>query len=114
MRLIEQVWGSDPVRALTTRDAQKAIDAFVDDDAPAAGRAFRATLSRLIDWSIPRGYRDTNPIEKTEKPADGGTYEPWPPWAFELFFEHAREALKLVVWSGLFTGQRISDLVKMK
>jgi hypothetical protein len=80
---------------------------------PAAGRVFRATLSRLLDWGIPRGYCEVNAVEKTEKPADGGTYEPWPVWAFEWFFKHARVGLHLPVFSALFTGQRISDVVKM-
>jgi hypothetical protein len=114
MRDIEEDWGDDPVRSLTTVDAQRAIDVFSEMGQPSAGRAFRATLSRLIDWGIPRGYADVNVVEKTEKPAEDGTYEPWPPWAFEHFFEHARLGLHLPVYSGLFTGQRISDVVKMK
>jgi hypothetical protein len=112
-RDIEAAWGNDPVRKLTTEDAQKAIDVFLDDDIPAAGRAFRAALSRLIDWGIPRGYCETNVVEKTEKPADGGTYEPWPPQAFELFFEHARVDIHLPVYSALFTGQRKVDVLNM-
>lgn len=112
MRDIEAAWGDDPVSALTTVDAQRAIDAF--EDTPSAGRAFRATLSRLIDWGIPRGYRDDNPVEKTERPPEDGTYEPWPPWAFELFFEYARPALHLPVYSAIFTGQRLVDVVKMQ
>ena len=114
LRDIEADWGDDPVRSLTTVDAQIAIDAFSELGQPSAGRAFRATLSRLIDWGIPRGYADVNVVEKTEKPAEDGTYEPWPPWAFEYFFQHARLGLHLPVYSGLFTGQRISDVVRMK
>jgi hypothetical protein len=108
---IEETWGDDPVAALTPVDAQKAIDAY--QDTPAAGRIFRATLSRLIGWGIPRGYRSDNPIKLTEKMDSDGTYEPWPPWAFELFFEKARIDLHLPVYSALFTGQHKVDVLKM-
>jgi hypothetical protein len=109
---IDAAWGDDPVESLTVVDAQTAIDAFGDQ--PSAGRAFRSTLSRLIDWGIPRGYSTTNPVDKTEKPLEDGTYDPWAPWAFEYFFSNARIALHLPVFSGLFTGQRLSDVIKMR
>lgn len=108
---IEAAWGDDPVASLTAVDAQRAIDAF--KDTPSAGRIFRAVLSRLIGWGIPRGYSETNPVENTEKPEEGGTYDPWPPWAFEHFFANARIDLHLPVYSALFTGQRKSDVMKM-
>lgn len=109
---IDAAWGADPVASLSPVDAQKAIDAF--KETPSAGRVFRAVLSRLISWGIPRGYSLTNPVENTETPDEDGTYEPWQPWMFEFFFEHARIGLHMPVYSGLFTGQRISDVLKMK
>jgi hypothetical protein len=109
---IEEIWGNDPVSLLRPVDAQKAIDTY--KDIPSAGRSFRATLSRLIAWGIPRGYRDDNPVEKTEKSGDIGTYDPWPPDAFELFFEKAEVDLHLPVYSALFTGQRSVDVMKMR
>jgi hypothetical protein len=109
---IDAAWGRDPVASLTPVDAQKAIDAF--KDTPSAGRVFRAVLSRLCSWGIPRGYGTSNPVEHTETSEDGGTYDPWPPNAFEYFFAHARIGLHLPVYSGLFTGQRLSDVIDMR
>lgn len=109
---IEAAWGDDPVASLTPVDVQKAIDAF--RETPSAGRIFRSVLSRLISWGIPRGYSLVNPVENTEKPEEDGTYEPWSPWAFEFFFGNARIGLHLPVFSGLFTGQRLSDVLQMK
>jgi hypothetical protein len=109
---IDAAWGGDPVANLTPVDVQKAIDAF--RDTPAAGRVFRAVLSRLCSWGIPRGYGTSNPVEHTESSDDGGSYDPWAPWAFEYFFEHARIGLHLPVYSGLFTGQRLSDVIDMR
>ena len=108
---IDAAWGSDPVASLSPVDAQKAIDAF--RETPAAGRVFRSVLSRLCGWGIPRGYGTSNPVEHTEASDDGGSYDPWAPWAFEYFFENARLGLHLPVYSGLFTGQRLSDVLDM-
>ena len=55
-----------------------------------------------------------NPVEHTETSEDGGTYDPWPPNAFEHFFEYARIGLHRPVYSGLFTGQRLSDVIDMR
>jgi integrase len=108
---INAAWGNDAVRDLTPEQAQRAIDSF--KGTPAAGRIFRAVLSRLIGWGVPRGYRDDNPVLLTEKIGPGGTYRPWPDWAFELFFEYARIGLHLPVYSALYTGQRSVDVFKM-
>lgn len=112
LKVIEAAWGDDPVSKLTPEEAQKAIDAF--RDTPAAGRVFRSVLSRLISWGIPRGYAPFNVVEHTEDDDEGGTYEPWPLWAFELFFANARIGLHMPIYSALFTGQRKGDLLNMK
>jgi hypothetical protein len=110
--LIEEAWGNDPVAALEAFEIQKILDkAF--RETPAAGRVFRSTLSRLISWGIARGYRKDNPVDHTEATDSGGTYSPWPPEAFDLFFKQVRVDLHLSVYSGLFTGQRKVDVLKM-
>ncbi|GHE50798.1 hypothetical protein GCM10019059_07360 [Camelimonas fluminis] len=110
--MIRGVCGDDAVRDLTTVDAQQAIDTF--QDRPATARFFRAVLMRLVDFGIPRGYADANVVDKTEKVgADSTPYKPWPEWAFELFFEHARIGLHLPVYSALYTGQRSIDVIGM-
>lgn len=108
---IERAWGDDPVADLAPEEAQKAIDSY--RGTPAAARYFRAVLSRLIGWGIPRGYRTDNPIVNTEKIDSDGTYEPWADWQFELWFQHARVDLLLPAYTGLFTGQRSVDVFKM-
>jgi hypothetical protein len=67
----------------------------------------------LINHSIPRGYRDDNPAEKTERAGKSTPYIPWPPAAFDLWFEHARADMHLPVYSALFTGQRKTDVITM-
>jgi hypothetical protein len=112
LSIIEDAWGDDPVASLEAFEIQKVLDkAF--RETPAAGRVFRSTLSRLIGWGIPRGYGKDNPVDHTETTDSGGTYSPWPPEAFDLFFKHVRVDLHLSVYSGLFTGQRKVDVLKM-
>jgi len=109
---IEAAWGDDPVESLEATEIQRVLDkAF--RQTPAAGRVFRSTLSRIISWGIPRGYRKDNPVEHTERIDSTGTYSPWPPEAFDMFFENVRVDLHLAVYSGLFTGQRKVDVLKM-
>lgn len=111
--IIEEAWGTDPVASLEAFEIQKVLDKGFRET-PAAGRVFRSTLSRLISWGIPRGYRKDNPVDHTETMDSAGTYSPWPPEAFDLFFQHARVDLHLSVYSGLFTGQRKVDILKMR
>jgi hypothetical protein len=109
---IAAAWGHDPVRDLTTVDAQKAIDSF--QSTPRSAAQFRSFLSRLVQFGIPRGYCDHNPVAFTEAVAyDATPYKPWPDWAFELFFEHARIGLHLPVYSAFYTGQRSIDVIPM-
>jgi hypothetical protein len=110
--LIEEAWGNDPVTTLEAFEIQRVLDkAF--RETPAAGRVFRSVLSLLISWGIPRGYRKDNPVDHTEIADSGGSYSPWPPEAFGLFFKNVRVDLHLSVYSGLFTGQRKVDVLKM-
>jgi hypothetical protein len=112
MGMIEEAWGDDPVENLEATTIQNVLDkAF--RDTPAAGRVFRSTLGRIISWGISRGYRKDNPVDHTERYDGGGTYSPWTPEAFDLFFTHARVDLHAAVYSGLFTGQRKVDILKM-
>lgn len=112
LKVVLDAWADIPVTALTTPDVQAAIDAY--SGAPASGRYFRAVLSRLISFGVPRGYSSTNVVEHAEKPMhEAEPYKPWPGWALEAFFEHARVDLQLAVFSALYTGQRSVDVIPM-
>ncbi|AWN43812.1 integrase [Methylobacterium durans] len=112
LREIVRIWGDEPVSALTAVDAQEAIDSF--QSTPSVARYFRAVLSKLIGFGVPRGFATVNVVADTEKVEhEVEPHEPWPDWAFELFFEHARPALQLPVYSALYTGQRSVDVVPM-
>lgn len=109
--LVRGNWAYDLPADLTTVDAQQAIDAL--GETPAAANQFRAYLSRLMSWGIPRGFSATNPVQFTEKIPGGEPWKPWPDWAFDIFFRHAPFHLLLPAVSVLFTGQRQSDILTM-
>ncbi len=110
-KMIIASWGDDLPADLTTVDAQEAIDTL--GDTPATANQFRAFLSRLMAWGIPRGYCLTNPVEHTEKIPGGDPWVPWPNWAFELIFEHAPFHMQMICMSAFFTGQRQGDVLAM-
>lgn len=112
LALILEAWGDDLVANLTTVQVQEVLDVYADR--PASGRYFRAVLSRLVAYGIPRGFSTINVVEPSEKPeGKARPYEPWPEWALDLFFEHARPALHLPALSALYTGQRKVDVIGM-
>lgn len=109
--IIEHTWGDDLPADLTTVDAQEAIDSM--GDTPAAANQFRAYLSRLMAFGIPRGFNDFNPVAFTEKMQGSEPWPSWPDWAFKLFFDHAAPHIALPAVSALFTGQRQVDVLAM-
>jgi hypothetical protein len=108
---VQAAWADDLPADLTTVAAQKAIDAL--GETPAAANQFRAYLSRLMAFGIPRGYCTANPIKHTEKMPAGDPWPSWPDWAFALFFRHAPIHIAFPAVSALFTGQRQSDVLAM-
>ncbi|KQY78606.1 hypothetical protein ASD52_01790 [Ensifer sp. Root142] len=109
--IIIETWGYDLPVELTTVDAQEAIDAL--GETPAKANQFRAFLSRLMSWGVPRGYCTANVVEHTEKIPGGEPWVPWPNWAFEILLEHAPFHLQIIAMSAFFTGQRQGDVLAM-
>ncbi len=109
--LIRSAWAYDLPADLTTVDAQQAIDGL--SETPSTANGFRAYLSRLISWGIPRGFATTNPVQFTEKIPGGEPWKPWPDWAFVTLVENAPFNLLLPAISALFTGQRQTDVLQM-
>lgn len=109
--MIVSTWGDRLPCDLTTVDAQEAIDAL--GETPATANQFRAFLSRLMAWGIPRGFCTANPVEHTEKIPGGEPWTPWPNWAFEILLEHAPIHMQRIAMSAFFTGQRQGDVLAM-
>lgn len=110
-KMVKAAWAFDLPAELTTVDAQQSIDAL--GETPATANQFRAYLSRLMSWGIPRGFSLSNPVEHTEKVPGGEPWSPWPDWAFETLIEQAPIHMLIPALSALFTGQRQGDVLLM-
>jgi hypothetical protein len=110
-KMIVEMVGDELPGDLTTVDAQQMIDEL--GDTPATANQFRAFLSRLMAWGVPRGFCKINPVEHTEKVPGGEPWVPWPNWAFEILFEHAPIHMQRISMSAFFTGQRQGDVIAM-
>jgi integrase len=82
-------------------------------ETPEAANTVLKALASMINWSIPRGWRDDNPCDKVPFfPA--GT--PWAAWTWEeieAWRDLAVPELRLALMLALYTGQRQSDLIRM-
>ena len=81
---------------------------------PNSANFMLSVLRVLLEWSIPRGYRDDNPAVgvKQLKVEDNG-HEPWTEDGYRFVMERAPTHLRRMAFLGRATGQRVSDLVKM-
>ncbi len=72
------------------------------------------TLSALLKWGIPMEYLDTNPCYGVKMLPTEGEYEAWTWDQINFFKEHAKPHIWSVLAISLYTGQRVSDVLKMK
>lgn len=95
-----------PKHILALRDTHKTT--------PANANNLLRSLSALLAWSVPRGWRDDNPCRGIKKLRIGDGYAPWPWDAIEHFAQHARPDLWHAGALALYSGQRLSDVLRMK
>lgn len=100
------VAGVEPRHVLALRDAKA--------ETPAAANFLIRTLSSLISWSVPRGYRADNPCRHVRKLKIGEGYAPWT-WEHIAHFRDnvAKPELWWAAAVALFTGQRQEDDLSM-
>lgn len=111
----EQAWGADPVAGLTTRAAVALRDLLAREISPnTANQALRA-LSSFLGWCVVRGYAERNAAR--DVPRLKHSPEITPPWSEEAWIYVSRNApapIARMAILGRATGQRISDLVRMR
>ena len=100
-----EVSGLLPAHALALRDKHRST--------PAAANALIRTLSALISWSVPRGYRTDNPCQYVRKLSIGEGWAPWPWEMIELVHREAPAWMWRAVALALYTGQRQGDVLEM-
>lgn len=105
-------WGKLEVSGLLPAHVLKARDTM--RDTPAEANAVIRSLSVLLSWSVPRGFRSDNPCEHVRKLKTGDGWDPWP---WELI-EWARDNCPPWMWHSIalavYTGQRQGDVLTMR
>jgi integrase len=110
---IEIAAGDRQVRAMTRRHVYELLDGM--KATPRAGNFMLSVLRTIVEWGIPRGYRDDNPLVGIKRlKMDESGHAPWPEQGWRFVLAHAPTYLRRMAFLGRVTGQRVSDLVKMR
>ena len=113
---LRRSYGTGLLRDLQPRHIRKIRNEIAAGSTTAADLAM-GLLSALWEFGTEQlglelGADPTHGIKRVHKVAH--EHEPWPPELIERFLREARPSLRLAVKLALYTGQRRSDLVKMK
>jgi len=109
---VENAWGGLSVATLEPKHVLKLRDKHADK--PASANNLLCCLSALMSWSVPRGWRDTNPCMHVKKLKKGEGYSPWDVSDIDHFRAHGRPDLWQAAALALYTGQRMRDVLKMR
>lgn len=111
-RIVEDTWGDLPVSGIKPMHVIALRDSFADR-AASANNLLR-TLSSMLSWSVPRGWRDDNPAREIKLLKSGHGYEPWPLEIIDQVRATLRPDLWVVAALALYTGQRQADVLAMR
>lgn len=82
---------------------------------PVTANHMLSVLQTLIEWGIPRDYREDNPVIGVKRlPVEGSGATPWPEDGYAFVRANAPPDLARAAFLGRATGQRASDLVRMR
>lgn len=103
--------GDKLVRDLSTQDVLRERDKMADK--PGKANNWAARLNMLMKFGIQRGYRQTNPVAGI-KQLPLGEHDPWPADVLELALAKATPMTRLAIVTGLCSGARIGDAIKLQ
>lgn len=109
--LIEAQHGTKLVADLRKSRVFKIRDEMAET--PGKANAYISKLRALLDLAVERDWITTNPATGVPRLA-GGEYDPWPADVLAAALAKASPMLRLAIVSGLYSGQRISDLIRMQ
>jgi integrase len=113
---LRQSYGTGLLRDLEPRHVRKIRNEIAAGSTTAADLAM-SLISALWEFATEQlglelDAAPTHGIKRVHKVAH--EHEPWPPELIERFLREARPSLRMAAKLALYTGQRRSDLVKMK
>lgn len=84
-------------------------------DTPITANYMIAVLRTMLEFGVKRGYRADNPAVGIERlTVEDGGHAPWPEAGYQFVSDDAPVYLSRMAFLGRATGQRPSDLVKMR
>lgn len=109
--LIQQEHGHRLVADIRRSHCYKIRDKMADE--PGKANNYMAKLKALLEFAAERDWIAVNPASKLPTLATG-EHEPWPAHVLREALGAASPMLRLAIISGLCSGQRVSDVIKMQ
>lgn len=115
LRDVRAAWGPHPVAGLTSAAVVALRDRIAQQRSTNTANACLNTLKAFLVWCVGAGLapsnvaRDVPPLEHEPE-----TTRPWPEEAWRRIVDHAPAHLSRMAFLGRATGQRISDLIRMR
>lgn len=103
--------GNKLVSAMSAADVYRERDKM--GDKPGKANNWVARLNTLMKFGIKRGYRTSNPAAEIEA-LPIGEHEPWPKNVLEAALANATPMTRLAIITGLCSGARIGDAIKLR
>lgn len=82
-------------------------------DMPGKANNWLNVLKLMLTFACERDWRGDNPAADIS-PMPIGEHEPWPADVLAQALEHASPMLRLAIVTGLCTGQRVSDVIRIQ
>lgn len=109
--IIEADHGAKSVRAMSRQDVLRERDKFADK--PGKANNWLNIMRRLMGFAVDRGMRTVNPAGNI-KPLPIGEREPWPSDVLDAAMKAASPMTRLAIVTGLCSGARIGDVIRMQ
>ena len=111
LSMIEKEDGHRSITACARPDVVFLRDRFLDT--PGKANNWLTVFRQLMDLAIDQRIRRDNPAQGIE-PLDIGEHQPWPKEVIEAALVAATPMMRLAIVTGLYSGARIGDVIKMQ
>lgn len=111
LQLIEDKTGDRLVAQMRKSHVYKLRDGM--GDMPGKANACISKLRALLEFAIERDWITNNPAAGIPR-LELGEYEPWPAEVLTAVLAEASPMLRLALVTGLCSGQRLSDVIRMQ
>lgn len=108
--IVDEV-GTRPAAGMQPQHIRRMLDRLADT--PGKANNWLTVMKVLMQFAAERGWRNDNPARGIKR-LKLGEHEPWSAELLALALEKASPMLRLAIVSGLCSGLRISDLIRMQ